>query len=86
MLLLTVNSEFSSERDVLADWETEDILWAWKGKAVAVCMVVSIVMMVITRVGMKYMAVLWDRIVFSLSSNSWSSFGLRTLETSVILY
>jgi hypothetical protein len=68
LLLLTVNSEISGQRNVLADWETEDILWTWEGKTIAVC--VSIALMRITRVGMKYMAVLWDRIVFSLSSNS----------------
>lgn len=86
MLLLAVNREFSGKRDVLADWEAEDILRTWEGEAVTVCIWINMIVMRKVSWVWKYIAVLWLKIVFSLSSNSCSSFGLRTLETSIPLY
>lgn len=66
---------------MLADGKTEDVggsreleaVAAASGQLVERCFCV----------GDAHMAVLWERIVFSLSSKFWNSFGLRTLRGTV---
>ena len=66
------------EGDVLADGEAEDIGRAGEGKTVAVdCL--ALVLALTRRRTEAHMAVLCERTVFSVSSNSWNSVGLRTL-------
>jgi hypothetical protein len=64
----------SGEGDVLADWKAENVGFPGKLEAVAKRLAGRCLMC-----GKAYMAVLWERTVFSSSSNSWKSVGCSTL-------
>lgn len=71
--------ESGGEGDVLADGEAEDGGWGWEGEAVAVRGGQWVVSWSWGRWrGGTYMATLWEMMVFSLSSKSWKTSGLRT--------
>jgi len=68
------------EGDVLADGQAQLIGRAGELEAVAD----GLVSMEVWLKGERaYIAVLWERIVFSLSSKSWNSLGLSTLRGAV---
>jgi hypothetical protein len=73
----------SGEGDVLADGEAEDVGRAGKGKTIAVRCLALLLVLVYWWTG-AHMAVLCERTVFSVSSNSWNSVGLRTLRGAPI--
>lgn len=66
--------EGGCDGDVLADWEAQDGGWGWEIEAVAgsVSSCLGLCKWV------TYIATLCEMMVFSLSSKSWNSVGLRT--------
>ena len=69
--------DVGGERDMLADRETEDVVLLGQLEAVAT----RIRSWRTGGVTWTYMAVLWERTVFSPSSNSWKTSGFNTLRS-----
>jgi hypothetical protein len=67
--------EGGSDGNMLADWEAEDGGWGWEVEAVAVCVYQYAFF---SLQGVTDIATLCEMMVFSLSSKSWNSAGLRT--------
>lgn len=67
---------------MLTDWEPQDAIPSRKIETIAR----SGQLLLLRPSGMlAYIAVLGDRIVFSLSSKSWKASGLRTFLTSTVV-